>query len=197
MKKLGTFREWLNEEKQLEQLVESAGNLKGLPKNIIKSIVSGVDKGYGGENSEFKLFKTNAKQSDLIAAMKLVGGFIKPEDRGVGSFSKAELESIAYQAAHAGVLVKIDGEWAYYAAFAAYPNKYNLISADGYVNKENLNDPKSSMKFTTRGRSTTFDLTPSDISKLIDFKKDNIDVYLVTSDAERLLKRQKRQEGKD
>ena len=36
MKKLGTFREFLNEEKELEKFIESAGNLKGLPKNIVK-----------------------------------------------------------------------------------------------------------------------------------------------------------------
>lgn len=77
MKKLGSFREYLNEQKELDILVEAAGNLKGLPKNIIRKIVSSHDSGLGGENSEFKLFKSNAKQSDLTAAVKLVGGFVK------------------------------------------------------------------------------------------------------------------------
>lgn len=39
---MGLFNEWMNEQKELESLIESAGNLKGLPKNIIKRIVSRV-----------------------------------------------------------------------------------------------------------------------------------------------------------
>ena len=191
MKKLGTFREYLAEEKQLEQLVESAGNLKGLPKNIVKRIVNSADSGLGGENSEFKLFKTNAKQSDLTSAVKLVNGFVKPEDRGSRSYSRAELEAKANKDAHAGVLVKINGEWAFYAAMT-YNNKYNLISDKGYSKKDSY--------YTSRGRkfpTETEELTATDLGSFIDFKEDTVDIFLVTADVERELKRQERREVRD
>lgn len=188
-RKIGTFKEFLNEEKELEKLVEAAGNLKGLPKNIVKSIVRGYDGGLGGENSEFKLFKSNAKQSDLTAAIKLVGGFVKPEDRGSRSYSKAELEAKANKGAHAGVLVKINGEWVYYAAFQEYNGKYNLISAKGYEQKEEPRKIGGRIRY-----DTTYELTATDLSKFIDFKEDKVDIYLVTADVERELKRQERRE---
>lgn len=90
------FRDWLNDKKIEEQaLIESAGNLKGLPKTFIKRIVGGYNTGLGGANSELKLFKANAKQKDLTAATKLVGGFVKKSDIGTRNYSKAELEAKA------------------------------------------------------------------------------------------------------
>lgn len=188
---MGKFSNWLRENNEIEMLIEGAGNLKGLPKKIIKYIVSGTNGGYGGENSEFKLFKSNAKQSDLTAAIKLVGGFVKPSDRGTYRYSKAELEAQANNKAHAGVVVKINGEWAFYAALT-YNNKFNLISNSGYVYKETY--------YTSKGRrhpAETDELTASDLSNYINFKEDDVDIYLVTADAERELKRQERREVKD
>ena len=131
-----TFREFMNEKNELEALVEAAGNLKGLPKEIISSIVrQDRNEGYGGENSEIKLFKKDAKQSDLTAACKLVGGFVKPGEVGYRNKSKAELEAEANSKAHAGVLVKINDEWAFYARLSYFSNKYNLISDKGRVSK--------------------------------------------------------------
>lgn len=156
-----------------------------------RKTISSSDSGLGGENSEFKLFKSNAKQSDLTAAVKLVGGFVKPEDRGSRSYSKAELEAKANKDAHAGVLVKINGEWAFYAAMS-YNNKYNLVSGKGYSRKETY--------YTSRGRrypTETEELTASDLSDFINFKEDTIDIYLVTSDVEREFKRQERREVKN
>lgn len=185
---MGLFNEWMNEQKELESLIESAGNLKGLPKNIIKRIVSRGDaaNGFGGENSEIKLFKKDAKQSDLTAACKLTGGFVKPGDEGYRSKSRAELEAEANSKAHAGVLVKINDEWAFYAALT-YNNKYNLVSSNGIVNKDSY--------YTVRGRrypTETDELTAGDLSDFINFKEDKVDIYLVTSDVERELKRQER-----
>lgn len=184
------FKEYLREKEELETLVEAAGNLKGLPKAIIKSIVShDRNEGYGGENSEIKLFKKDAKQSDLTAACKLTGGFVKPGEEGYRSKSRAELEAEANSKAHAGVLVKINGEWAFYARLAYFSNKYNLISDKGRVEKETY--------YTSRGRrfpTETDELTATDLSDYINFKEDKVDIYLVTADVEREMKRQERAE---
>lgn len=183
------FIKWIEDN---EKLIEAAGNLKGLPKNIVKSIVGGYNGGLGGENSEFKLFKSNAKQSDLTAATRLVGGFVKPEDKGSRSYSKAELEAKANKDAHAGVLVKINGEWAHYAAFQDYNGKYTLTNTTDYERKETSYRSGGKTRYTT-----TADLTATDLSKFIDFKEDTVDIYLVTSDVERELKRQERKEVRD
>ena len=185
-----SFKEYLREKEELEALVESSGNLKGLPKAIIKSIVGNDrNEGYGGANSEIKLFKKDAKQSDLTSACKLTGGFVKPGEEGYRNKSRAELEAEANSKGHAGVLVKINGDWVFYARLAYYSNKYNLISDKGRVTKETY--------YTSRGGrfpSETDELTASDLSDYINFKEDKVDIYLVTSDVERELKRRERAE---
>lgn len=184
------FREWMREQKEIDILVEAAGNLQGLPKKLIKAIINKDNNaGYGGENSEIKLFKKDAKQSDLTAACKLTGGFVKPGEEGYRTKSRAELEAEANRKAHAGVLVKINGEWAFYAGLSYFSNKYNLISDKGRVVKDTY--------YTSKGRrypSETDELTATDLSDYINFKEDEVDIYLVTADVERELKRQERAE---
>lgn len=34
------FREWMREQKEIDILVEAAGNLQGLPKKLIKAIIN-------------------------------------------------------------------------------------------------------------------------------------------------------------
>lgn len=135
------------------------------------------------------MFKKDAKQSDLTAACKLTGGFVKPGEEGYRTKSRAELEAEANRKAHAGVLVKINGEWAFYAGLSYFSNKYNLISDKGRVVKDTY--------YTSNGRrypSETDELTATDLSDYINFKEDEVDIYLVTADVERELKRQERAE---
>ena len=185
-----SFKEYLREKEELETLIESAGNLKGLPKEIIKAIVD-TDSymGNGGKNSELVLFKKDAKQSDLTAACKYVGGFVKPGEEGYRSKSKAELEAEARKSANAGVLVKINDVVAFYAGYDDYTKKFKLISDRGYIRKDgSIFDPKGSYRYTEGV------LTATDLSKYINFKEDKVDIYLVTADVERELKRQERAE---
>jgi hypothetical protein len=77
----------------------------------------------------------------------------------------------------------------FYARLAYFSNEYNLISDKGRVEKETY--------YTSRGRrfpTETDELTATDLSDYINFKEDKVDIYLVTADVERELKRQERAE---
>jgi len=176
-------------------LQEGAGNLKGIPKKF-KDIITGKSRrlgdnnGMGGENSEIVLFKANAKQRDLTAATKKVGGFVKPSDRGNYRQTKQELQAIADKDGNAGVLVKINDEWAYLAQWTEYVEgggNFALTSNEKSITVKRYN---GSGRYRSSYESAY--LKASELSDVIDFKEDKVDIYLVTADMQRALKREER-----
>ncbi len=56
-------------------LLEDAGNLKGLPTIFIKELTNKYNGGAAGRDSKIELYKENAKQKDVSAAARKVGGW--------------------------------------------------------------------------------------------------------------------------
>lgn len=172
---------------------EGAGSLAGLPSKFIKIIVKGYDYGgLGGENSQIKLFKAKAKQKDITAAAKFVGGFVKREDRGSRSYSRAELQASADNKGHAGLLIKVDGEWAFMASYSEYTQdggNYQLVSNEGNTTVKRW---WAGNKYNRGGSFDSKYLKAGEISNFIDFDDAVVDIYLVTTDVERIMKREER-----
>jgi hypothetical protein len=114
-----TFQDFLN---------EGAGSLAGMPQPFIKALTNWK---LGGENSKIELYKTSAKQKDLTSALKHIGGYVKPEDKGRKTYSP-EKEAAARTKEYAGVAIKVDGEWAFIGEFDEYDNKYRLFTINDY-----------------------------------------------------------------
>jgi hypothetical protein len=177
-----------------EYVLEDAGNLKGLPKTFLKEITSYSE--LGGRNSKIVVFKENAKQKDVSAATRKVGGWVKSSDIGTTKLSYAELQAEADKKAYAGVLIKIDGEWVYFAKWDEYGDgaaKFQLITDKGNVTVKKMRSGKSKLP------KNVFDspwLKATQLSDYIDFEGSKVDVYLVTADADRLAKRQERKLAK-
>ncbi len=175
-----------------EMVLEDAGNLKGMPSLFVKELVKGYDSGLGGRNSKIEVFKTNAKQKDVTAATRKVGGWVSSSDKGYSRYSRKELEAQANKEAYAGVAIKIDGEWAFLAQWDDYGDgaaKFKLLTDKGNATVSRWN------KGGKYRKGNAYDspwLKASEISEYIDFKESNVEVYLVTADADRLEKRQER-----
>jgi len=176
------------------RLDEGLGNLKGLPKEFIDVIVG--RKGYidfngqGGENSKIEIYKKNAKPTDLTAIAKKIRGYVPPKDRLERRYSKKELEAKEAKKSYAAVAIKINGEWAYLASFDEYGDgaaKFMLISNEGVVTKKEREYKKGRSYDRTRKY-----LKASEIKDIIDFSQ-NVDIYLVTVDPNRVLSREKRE----
>lgn len=187
------FKEFLNV--TINDINEGAGNLTGLPAIFIKEI---THSNLGGENSEINLYKKNAKIKDLTDACKLVGGFVASKDRGYRSYSRAELKAKADKEANAAVIVKINSEWAFLAKWEDYGEgnkKFQLITLDGVktVRDTWVNRTRYGVSYKDYNRKY---FSASEIAEIINFKDDEVDVYLVTTDIERLLKRQERESQK-
>lgn len=149
---------------------EGAGSLAGLPKEFIKQITSRRNR--GGENSEIELYKKNAKQKDLTAAVKIV--------------SEANSNSNNYK--YAGVLVKVNDVWSFYAEYEEYAKKFFLISPEGYKAKKTTSTRYKQGSKPIIDRFNTTELSAADLSIFINFSDDIVDIYLVTADVERLNK---------
>jgi len=183
------------------RLDEGLGNLKGLPKEFIDVIVG--RKGYidfngqGGENSKIELYKKNAKPADLTAIAKKIRGYVPPKDRSNRGYSDKELEAKEAKKSYAAVAIKINGEWAYLASFDEYGDgtaKFMLISNEGVVTKqerEYIRKKRDHRKKTIYTRTRTY-LKASEIKDIIDFSQD-VDIYLITVDPQRVLNKEKRE----
>lgn len=176
-----TFQDFLN---------EGAGSLAGMPQPFIKALTNWK---LGGENSKIELYKTSAKQKDLTSALKHIGGYVKPEDKGRKTYSPAEKEAAARTKEYAGVAIKVDGEWAFIGEFDEYDNKYRLLSPEGYKSKEDYKSSTARHKGYKYTRST---LTATELSDFINFTDSKVDVYLVTVDKNRIEKQAERGEAK-
>lgn len=188
------FRNYLEE----QELLESAGNLKGMPTKFIKELTKTYD-GLAGKDSEVQLWKKNAKQRDVTAATRMCGGWVKPGDRGYRRYSKEELQAKANKENFAGVVIKINGEWAFMASWEEVGQdggNFKIIDAAGKA--ETVKRYKQSIRGYGKDRHMEYwnydsqYLKASEISDIIDFKDDIVDVYVVTTDPNRILKRQER-----
>ena len=187
------FKNFLQE----QELIESAGNLKGLPTKFIKELVTSQNS-LGGKDSTLELFKKNAKRKDVTAAAKKCGGWVKPGEKGYTSYSVAELRAKADKENYAGVVIKVNGEWAFMAEYDEYTQNggnYKIMVADGSMATVKRNTHYT-MGYGKNKRVVynTFDsqyLKATEISDIIDFDQE-VDVYIVTTDVNRLLKRQER-----
>lgn len=191
---------------------EAAGSLAGIPKVLVRTITSNTHGGYGGENSKIELYKANAKQKDLTAAAKMTGGYVSPSDRSSSwssRLSTAERQALETKKLYAGVLAKVNGEWAFYIAYEDYytgNNKYRLYSAEGDVGIKTREKISGTGKYDSRIAKyiepkyyeyTRRELSASDIGDVVDFNNNKVDVYLVTADMERLAKREQRQADRE
>jgi hypothetical protein len=187
---------------ELDALVESAGNLKGLPKAFIRNFVRSSESGLGGKNSDLVLYKANAKQKDVTAAARMCGGFTRPEDKGgkfARSYSRKELESQANKKNYAGVVIKVGGEWQFMVSWEEYAidgGNFQLTAQTGSKTAKRSYQPTGKNFKTGRKKDPVrFDSTylkAGEISDFIDFDE-TVEVYVVTTDIERVLKRQERQ----
>lgn len=170
-----SFKEFCN-------MNEGAGSLAGLPKEFIKQITSKNNR--GGENSKIELYKKNAKQKDLTTAVKTV--------------SEANLGQDNYK--YAGVLVKVNDIWSFYAEYEDYSKKFFLLSPEGYKTKRASDEYKTrglGNKVKAQNRSfDTKELSATDLSDFINFGDDTVDIYLVTADTERINKNASRRDAK-
>jgi len=187
------FRNFLEE----QELIESAGNLKGLPNKFIKNLVTSYNS-LGGKDSTLQLFKKNAKQRDVTAAARKCGGWVKPGERGYRHSSAAEIRAKADKENYAGVVIKVDGEWAFMAEYDDYTQdggNYKITVSDGSMATVKRTDNHMVGRGARRRMSyNKFDsqyLKATEISDVIDFDQE-VDVYIVTTDANRILKRQER-----
>jgi len=183
------FKAFLKE----QELIESAGNLKGLPKAFIKELVTSYNS-LGGKDSTLQLFKKNAKQKDVTAAAKKCGGWIKPGERGYRHLSSVEIQAKADKENYAGVVIKVDGEWAFMAEYDEYTQdggNYRIIVSDGSIATVKRNKNHGKIKRRVYDQFDSQYLKANEISDIIDFDQE-VDVYLVTTDANRILKRQER-----
>lgn len=187
-----SFKKYLEDE-----MLEAAGNLSGLPSTFIKEITGNSgSNNLGGENSEIKLFKSNAKVKDITDACKLVGGFVASKDAYRRSYSPAELKAKSDKQNNAGVLVKIDDVWAFYAKWDSLGDgnkKFQLITDEGVKTVKDAfvhNHPRFGKSYNQYNRQY---LSGLEISDIIDFKNSKVDVYLVTTDFERVAKRLERE----
>ena len=174
------FKEYLSRD-----LVEDAGNLKGLPKEFIKAI-TGRKMGYdftsrmGGQNSKIKLYKSNAKRVDIT---KLARGDVETGFK------------------IAGIVIKINDEWAFLVSYDEIGDgaaKFKLLSAEGLITKDRINTYQA--KTSTKGYYRTIKnkyegryLKASELPEFIDFKQ-KVDLYIVTADEDRIAKRQERKD---
>ena len=184
-----------------QELIESAGNLKGLPNKFIKKLVTNHNS-LAGKGSTLQLFKKNAKQKDVTSAAKKCGGWVKPSERGYRSYSKAELQAQADKENYAGVVIKVDGEWAFMAEYDEFGHNgghYKITVSDGSMATVKRRDSRIIGRGARRRKLyDEFDseyLKATEISGIIDFEQE-VDVYIVTTDADRILKRQEREADK-
>lgn len=170
-----------------DTLEERQGNLRGLPRGILGRVTGSFK--LAGQNSKIELYKANAKQRDLTQAQRAVGGAW--ERRWGDRYSRwkssdvkdKEREVEQFKDAHQGVVVQINDAWAFFAEYSPYEsgNKvYRLYNASGGNPKWNYN-----------AVNTDF-MSQNELSDYINFHEDKVDVYLVTTDPERIKIRDKR-----
>lgn len=197
------FKDFINEQLEDEAILEGAGNLKGLPTAFIKALTRGSGRGdsgtgLAGENSELKLFKASAKQKDVTAAIRSISGanYVPSADKSSQysrRYSTAEIAADIAKKENAGVVIKINGEWSYFA-FAS-DNKYTLMSPEGVSPTVKAIAQRGSRR--NNWRTSYYDskgLTATQLSDVIDFKEDNVEVYIVTADKNRIKNQLDREE---
>ena len=169
-------------------LVEDAGNLKSIPTKLLKQLTSSY-RTLAGRDSDIELWKSNVKQKDVTAITKKVAGYVKDSDRGYRTSSSEEKKAKQFKNKYAGALLKINGEWTHYISWEEYSGYY-LLKADG--NYETVTKHRSAARRSWAYQAN--DLKPNDIGEKIDFKENNVDIYLVTVDQKRVEKRKERSE---
>ncbi len=161
---------------------------------LSKRLVYEVTRHAGGDHSEIVLYKENAKQKDVTAATKYIGGYVKHSEKSSRYSSRrnrTENDADDRSKQYSTVLIKINNEFKYAAEWSSYTDTGGNFELIGKEGNETASRWISGGYYNSGRYGKRNALKAGEISKFIDFNE-NVEVYLVKRDDNRSAIHKKR-----